>query len=112
MLSLKTFSLLLVAVCIAESHQSNLLRNQLEGTKSFPAPTTSTSTTTSQPTLTLDENKANNAKMNVTSRQFIPGGPVFSVVPDMVSIKPFLIQQPVMSYTGEIILENTIGGLN
>jgi hypothetical protein len=31
--------------------------------------------------------------------------------PSVQEVKPFLIQQPVVSWTGEVVLENTIGGI-
>lgn len=63
----------------------------------------------------MNETKIDNDKMNISSRQFIPARPVLqqvaAVVPETTPLKPFLIQTPVVSYTGEVILENTIGGI-
>ncbi len=50
-------------------------------------------------------------KMNVTGRQlFSNQAPVVTIVQDVSPISPFLIQQPVVSWTGEVIIETSIGG--
>lgn len=55
-----------------------------------------------------------NTRLNVTSRQFHHSQPTVKtsvfVEPKVQEVKPFLVHQPVVSWTGEVILENSIGG--
>lgn len=55
-----------------------------------------------------------NTRLNVTSHQFHHSQPTVKtsvfVAPKVQKVKPFLVQQPVVSWTGEVILENSIEG--
>ena len=76
------------------------------------------------------QNQLENAthKLEPSKKQFFPIGPIIPVQPIVAApivapvvapqvvpnkvVAPFAIQQPVLSYTGEVIVENTIGGIS
>jgi hypothetical protein len=106
MLELRTVLFLVVlSASIDLSYQKKIMKLNLQTT------TTETKTKAEETNEKLVLNKNETEKLNVTGRQFIPNqAPVVTVVQNVSPIKPFLIQQPVVSWTGEVIIENSIGG--
>ena len=109
MLNLKVITAIVLAACINLSCQENLLNLKLQTTTTDVKTSVSGSNKKPHESLAFDRNEAE--KLNIISRQFIPNKePIVTVVQSVSPIKPFLIEQPVVSWTGEVIIENTIGG--
>ena len=107
MLKLKVItSVLLLAICVQLSYQENWLKLKLQATTTETTNQKANDIKQLKPMETEDTTK----KLNVSSRQFIPNRPVVSVVQNVSPVKPFLIQKPVVSWTGEVVIENSIGG--
>ncbi len=110
MLELRTVLFLVVlSVSIDLSYQNKFMKLNLQTTTTETKTKAEETNEKSHESLVLNKNETE--KLNVTGRQFIPNqAPVVTVVQNVSPIKPFLIQQPVVSWTGEVIIENSIGG--
>ncbi len=110
MLELRTvLFLVVISVSIDLSYQNKFMKLNLQTTTTETKTKVEETNEKSHESLVLNKNETE--KLNVTGRQFIPNqAPVVTVVQNVSPIKPFLIQQPVVSWTGEVIIENSIGG--
>jgi len=110
MLELRTvLFLVVISVSIDLSYQNKFMKLNLQTTTTETKTKAEETNEKSHESLVLNKNETE--KLNVTGRQFIPNqAPVVTVVQNVSPIKPFLIQQPVVSWTGEVIIENSIGG--